>query len=58
MCSFKVKLIRDGLKEIEDVVPISEVAGNRTIVAFVQCTWKFANTLKHIDNSANFVFHA
>ncbi|KAI5424087.1 variant 2, palmitoyltransferase akr1 [Lathyrus oleraceus] len=42
--SFKVKLNEDDLKEIEDAVPISEVAGNRTTDAFVQCSWKFANT--------------
>jgi diketogulonate reductase-like aldo/keto reductase len=42
--SFKVKLNKDDLKEIEDTVPISEVAGNRTTDAFVQCSWKFANT--------------
>ncbi|XP_058738644.1 perakine reductase-like [Vicia villosa] len=42
--SFKVKLNEDDLKEIEEAVPISEVAGNRTTDAFVQCSWKFANT--------------
>lgn len=42
--SFKVKLNKDDLKEIEDAVPISEVAGDRTTGAFVQCSWKFANT--------------
>ncbi|KAL5061118.1 hypothetical protein RYX36_032722 [Vicia faba] len=42
--SFKVKLNEDDLKEIEDAVPISEVAGSRTTDAFVQCSWKFANT--------------
>ncbi|CAK8544770.1 unnamed protein product [Lathyrus sativus] len=41
MGSFKVKLNKDDLKEIEDDVPISEVAGSR---AFIQCSWKFANT--------------
>jgi hypothetical protein len=39
-----VKLNKDDLKEIEEVVPISEVAGNRTADAFVQLSWKFANT--------------
>ncbi|KAK2365183.1 putative aldo-keto reductase [Trifolium repens] len=42
--SFKVKLKKDDLKEIEEAVPISEVAGNRTADAFVQLSWKFANT--------------
>ncbi|CAL5194623.1 unnamed protein product [Lathyrus oleraceus] len=42
--SFKVKLNKDDLQEIEDAVPISEVAGSRTTDAFVQCSWKFANT--------------
>jgi hypothetical protein len=39
-----VKLKKDDLKEIEEAVPISEVAGNRTADAFVQLSWKFANT--------------
>ncbi|XP_058738643.1 perakine reductase-like [Vicia villosa] len=42
--SFRVKLNQDALKEIEDAVPISEVAGSRTTDAFVKCSWKFANT--------------
>ncbi|GAU11624.1 hypothetical protein TSUD_346160 [Trifolium subterraneum] len=42
--SFKVKLSKDDLKEIEEAMPISEVAGNRTPDAFVQLSWKFANT--------------
>ncbi|CAJ2631501.1 unnamed protein product [Trifolium pratense] len=42
--SLKVKLNKDDLKEIEEAVPISEVAGNRTPDAFVQLSWKFANT--------------
>lgn len=42
--SFKVKLSKDDLKEIEDAVPISDVVGDRTTDAFVQCSWKFANT--------------
>ncbi|CAJ2631505.1 unnamed protein product [Trifolium pratense] len=42
--SFKVKLSEDDLKEIEETVPISEVVGSRTTDAFVQCSWRFANT--------------
>lgn len=42
--SFKVNLSKDDLEEIEKAVPISEVVGDRTTGAFVQCSWKFANT--------------
>jgi hypothetical protein len=42
--SFKVKLNEDDLKEIEETVPISEVVGSRTTDAFVQVSWRFANT--------------
>ncbi|MED6123554.1 palmitoyltransferase akr1 [Stylosanthes scabra] len=40
--SLEVKLSRDDLSEIAE--PISEVTGERTTDAFVQCSWKFADT--------------
>ncbi|PON87140.1 Aldo/keto reductase/potassium channel subunit beta [Trema orientale] len=42
--SFKVKLSNEDLKEISDLVPINEVAGDRIHDVFLRCTWKFANT--------------
>ena len=42
--SLEVKLRNDGLREIADVIPISEVAGDRTTDAYVKCSWKFADT--------------
>ena len=42
--SFRVKLTKEDLKEISDVITINEVAGHRTTDAFIHCSWKFANT--------------
>uniref|UniRef100_A0A7N2L6M7 NADP-dependent oxidoreductase domain-containing protein n=1 Tax=Quercus lobata TaxID=97700 RepID=A0A7N2L6M7_QUELO len=42
--SFRVKLTKEDLKEISDVITINEVAGHRTIDVFIHCSWKFANT--------------
>ncbi|PON87138.1 Aldo/keto reductase/potassium channel subunit beta [Trema orientale] len=48
--SFKVKLSNEDLKEISDLVPINEVAGDRTHDVFIRCSWKFANTPLKIEN--------
>uniref|UniRef100_A0A2N9EXK7 NADP-dependent oxidoreductase domain-containing protein n=1 Tax=Fagus sylvatica TaxID=28930 RepID=A0A2N9EXK7_FAGSY len=42
--SLRVKLSKEDLKEISDVIPVNGVAGYRTTDAFVNCSWKFANT--------------
>ncbi|XP_030534728.1 probable aldo-keto reductase 1 isoform X2 [Rhodamnia argentea] len=39
--SFKVKLTEEGMKEISDAVPISEVAGGRSYESMALATWKF-----------------
>ncbi|GMY21166.1 putative aldo-keto reductase 1 [Fagus crenata] len=44
IASLRVKLSKEDLKEIADVIPAKGVAGYRTIDAFVNCSWKFANT--------------
>ena len=38
----RIKLTKDQLKEISDIVPNDEVAGHRTIKP--EFTWKFADT--------------
>ncbi|PON87142.1 Aldo/keto reductase/potassium channel subunit beta [Trema orientale] len=40
----KVKLNNEDLKEISDLVPINEVAGDRIHAPLVRFTYKFANT--------------
>ncbi|KAL5566258.1 hypothetical protein UlMin_029422 [Ulmus minor] len=42
--SVRVKLTKDDLKEISDLIPISEVAGDRSSDTFIRCSWKFAST--------------
>ncbi|OMO96358.1 Aldo/keto reductase [Corchorus olitorius] len=42
--SLRVKLTEEDLKEITDMIPISEVAGSRTLDKFMKVLWKFANT--------------
>ncbi|XP_022744515.1 perakine reductase-like [Durio zibethinus] len=42
--SLKVKLTEEDLKEICDVIPINEVAGDAVPDSLSQFTWKFANT--------------
>ncbi|KAL2455381.1 putative aldo-keto reductase 3 [Abeliophyllum distichum] len=42
--SVKVKLTKDDLKEICDAVPVNEVAGLKTMEAFVRVSARFANT--------------
>jgi diketogulonate reductase-like aldo/keto reductase len=42
--SLSVKLTTEDQKEMSDVVPINEVAGERITDNFIRCSWKFANT--------------
>ncbi|CAK7340945.1 unnamed protein product [Dovyalis caffra] len=42
--SLKVKLGKEDLEEISDLVPIDAVAGDRTSDNFHHCSWKLANT--------------
>ncbi|GMY20950.1 probable aldo-keto reductase 1 [Fagus crenata] len=42
--SLRVNLKREDLKEISDVIPINDVAGDRISDNFIRCSWKFANT--------------
>ncbi|GAV90647.1 Aldo_ket_red domain-containing protein [Cephalotus follicularis] len=42
--SLKVKLTKEDLKEIADVIPINEVAGARTGETLGRSSWNFANT--------------
>ncbi|GMY20952.1 probable aldo-keto reductase 1 isoform X2, partial [Fagus crenata] len=44
ICSLKVKLTEEDLKEISDAVPIEEVAGGRSYQNREHLLWKFANT--------------
>ncbi|PON73856.1 Aldo/keto reductase/potassium channel subunit beta [Parasponia andersonii] len=48
--SFKVKLSNEDLKEISDLIPINEVAGDRIQDVFIRCSWKFANTPLKIED--------
>ncbi|XP_062084493.1 perakine reductase-like [Humulus lupulus] len=42
--SLRVKLSIEDLKEISDLVPINDVAGDRDYAAFIGSSWKFSNT--------------
>ncbi|KAI4372582.1 hypothetical protein MLD38_010795 [Melastoma candidum] len=42
--ALNVKLTKEGLKEIADAIPLSEVAGIRTFESMISVSWKFANT--------------
>ncbi|XP_050275014.1 probable aldo-keto reductase 1 [Quercus robur] len=42
--SIRVNLGREDVKEISDVIPVNEVAGDRISDNFIRCSWKFANT--------------
>ncbi|KAL5575314.1 hypothetical protein UlMin_017013 [Ulmus minor] len=42
--SVRVKLTKDDLKEISDLVQISDVAGDRINDSFIRCSWKYATT--------------
>ncbi|OMO96359.1 Aldo/keto reductase [Corchorus olitorius] len=42
--SLRVKLTEEDLKDITDVIPISEVAGSRTPDKYLKLSWNFANT--------------
>ncbi|PON73852.1 Aldo/keto reductase/potassium channel subunit beta [Parasponia andersonii] len=46
----KVKLNNKDLKEIYDLVPINEVAGDRIHCLLIHFTCKFANTLPKIGD--------
>ncbi|KAM6577006.1 hypothetical protein CsatB_028843 [Cannabis sativa] len=48
--SLRVKLSKEDLKEISDLVAINDVAGDRIQDAFIRCSWKFANTPLKIGN--------
>lgn len=39
-----VKLTKEDLKEISDMVPINDVAGLRTTENFYRSSWEFAST--------------
>ncbi|GMN25461.1 hypothetical protein TIFTF001_000947 [Ficus carica] len=42
--ALKVKLSKEDIEEICELVPINEVAGDRIQDAFIRVSWKFANT--------------
>ncbi|KAJ7973475.1 perakine reductase-like [Quillaja saponaria] len=42
--SLKVKLSKDDLREISEVIPMNEVAGDRVFGALIPYSWKFADT--------------
>ncbi|XP_059437425.1 probable aldo-keto reductase 1 [Corylus avellana] len=50
--SVSVKLTTEDQKEMSDVVPINEVAGERITDNFIRCSWKFANTPAKDSNVA------
>ncbi|GAV92246.1 LOW QUALITY PROTEIN: Aldo_ket_red domain-containing protein, partial [Cephalotus follicularis] len=51
--SLKVKLTKEDLKEVSDVIPIHEVAGASITEIFIRCSWKFANTPAKDSKTAN-----
>ncbi|KAM1334841.1 hypothetical protein EV2_010884 [Malus domestica] len=42
--SFKVRLTKEDVKEISDMVPVDAAAGNNVPEIFIPCSWKFADT--------------
>ena len=42
--SIRVKLGKDDIKEISDLVQSEDVAGDRIDDVFIRCSWKYANT--------------
>ncbi|KAM0992289.1 hypothetical protein ACFX13_010729 [Malus domestica] len=42
--SLRVKLTKDDMKEISDMIPINAAAGERLTDSLMRCSWKFANT--------------
>lgn len=41
--SLRVKLTKDDMKEISDMIPINAAAGERLTDSLMRCSWKFAN---------------
>ncbi|XP_021811090.1 probable aldo-keto reductase 1 isoform X2 [Prunus avium] len=42
--SLIVKLTREDIKEISDMIPVDAAAGDRVSDSLIRCSWKFANT--------------
>ncbi|KAK9919563.1 hypothetical protein M0R45_028152 [Rubus argutus] len=42
--SLIVKLTKEDVQEISDMIPINAAAGNRVSDSLIRCSWKFANT--------------
>ncbi|KAK8589445.1 hypothetical protein V6N13_088289 [Hibiscus sabdariffa] len=42
--SLRLKLTEEDLKQITDVIPVTEIAGSRTPESYVHLSWEFANT--------------
>ena len=42
--ALKIKLTETDLKEIYDVAPTTNIAGERTYSSFLACSWKNADT--------------
>ncbi|KAM1223042.1 hypothetical protein ACFX2J_010486 [Malus domestica] len=42
--SFKVRLTKEDVKEISDMIPVDAAAGNNVPEIFIPCSWKFADT--------------
>lgn len=42
--SLSVKLTREDIKEISDMIPVNAAAGDRVSDSLIRCSWKFANT--------------
>ena len=48
--SLRVKLSKEDLNEISNLVPINDVAGDRVHAAFFRYSWNFADTPLKIGN--------
>ncbi|KAM0992286.1 hypothetical protein ACFX13_010726 [Malus domestica] len=42
--SLRVKLTKDDMKEISDMISINAAAGERLTDSLMRCSWKFAST--------------
>ncbi|XP_068340976.1 perakine reductase-like [Pyrus communis] len=42
--SLKVRLTKEDVKEISDMIPLDAAAGNNVPEIFIPCSWKFADT--------------
>ncbi|KAB2629849.1 perakine reductase-like [Pyrus ussuriensis x Pyrus communis] len=42
--SLKVRLTKEDVKEISDMIPVDAAAGNNVPESFIPCSWKFADT--------------